>query len=59
MIRLGAQGAGGDLVGLAGLGWSDAVGAHHFVVFVFDDVAVPDELAALLNWVLTRVTWAG
>jgi hypothetical protein len=24
---------------------SDAVRAHHFVIFVFDDVAVPDELA--------------
>src|SRR6185503_5729453 len=28
---------------LAGLHRSDAVGAHHLVVLVFDDVAVPDE----------------
>jgi hypothetical protein len=30
---------------LAGLDRADAVGAHHLVVFVFDDVAVPDELS--------------
>jgi hypothetical protein len=30
---------------LARLHWTDAVRSHHFVVLVFDDVAMPDELA--------------
>jgi hypothetical protein len=33
------------LVRLAGLDRPDAVRPHHLVVFVLDDVAVPDELA--------------
>ena len=36
-----------DLLGLAGLRRSDAVGPHHLVVLVLDDVAVPDELAGV------------
>ena len=33
------------LLRLAGLNGSDAVGPHHLVVLVFDDVAVPHVLA--------------
>ena len=44
---------------LAGLHRADAVGPHHLVVLVLDDVAVPDELARRVELARTRVTWPG
>ena len=38
---------------------ANTVGAHHLVVLVLDDVAMPDELAGVLKWARTRVTWPG
>ena len=58
--RPAAPGDNGQLlVGLAGLDGADAVGPHHLVVLVLDDVAVPDVLAGVSNRIRTRVTWPG
>jgi len=46
-----------------GIGWpaarTDAERPHHLVVLVFDDVAVPDELAGVGELARTRVTCPG